>query len=427
MSQGTALHPPTLFDGLINGLGGIVGGGIFLLVGSLVEDNRQYAFISFVIAAIMCIMVSFCFSVLSKEYPSDYGLLNYASNLYENKYVSNTINGIICFGYIALLCVYSLSAGAYVADYFNVSYLSRILASIVVTVSLLLNYLPKEYFDKMQTSLVIYKMVLLLLVAFYGIYMPAKIKQKPKVIEGNSLYDNIIHGIISAIAIFVTYEGFEMNSRFSEDMVNPEINMPLSYLLPVLISAVLYVLITISVNKHIGGEITKVNGKSALIDLVKSYGFVLWGPIIIILTNLVANLTANLATIQLNEGIFEKYLRDLNVSESTYNFLTKPIIINKISKSMILWVTTILAVLIMLFGPVEKIKHIGSLLFLIIFGLVSMMAYRLIYNKEDFNEEIRIMHFKIPHSLGKLISFTSLILCIIGTILLLKELLKEIF
>jgi hypothetical protein len=42
------------------------------------------------------------------------------------------MNALICVGYTTLLCAYSLSPGNYVGEFFNVPYMKKIIASIVV-------------------------------------------------------------------------------------------------------------------------------------------------------------------------------------------------------------------------------------------------------------------------------------------------------
>ena len=58
--------------------------------------------------AIMCLLVAFYYCILSKEYPSKEGTANYSKKIYKNnKTRQQIINGLICFGYTTLLCVYS--------------------------------------------------------------------------------------------------------------------------------------------------------------------------------------------------------------------------------------------------------------------------------------------------------------------------------
>ena len=48
----------TLTDGLINGIGGTIGGGVFLLIGEVIKDNKGNAYLSFLMGAIMCLIVA---------------------------------------------------------------------------------------------------------------------------------------------------------------------------------------------------------------------------------------------------------------------------------------------------------------------------------------------------------------------------------
>jgi len=403
---------PTLVDGLINGIGGTMGGGIFLLVGDLVQQNGGLTYLAFVMGAIMCLLVAFCYCILSKEYPSKEGTANYPKKVYkDNKKLQLLINGLICFGYTTLLCVYSLSAGNYVGDFMKIPAMKKILAGAVVALCVLLSYIPPAIMNTVQSAFVYIKLLVLFAVAVFGI-----VKKGP---EGVVAKDNsIVKALIASLGVFVSFEGFEMNSGYSTNMENKEINLPISYFVTIIVSAIVYSGLGIAVNKHIGSTITNENKGSALLDLVKVYGFEKWGPLLIVIINIIANLSANIATISANSPMIDGYVKDIGLDKSV---LGSKLTLMGTSQSAALIASCGLAIALILFGPEELVKNSGSLSFLVIFTIVCIMTHKTIKDKEERNEPITIMKKPFSYGTCKTISILGGSLCSLGTLVLLKD------
>jgi len=405
----------TLTDGLVNGIGGTIGGGIFFLVGDLVMQNGSNAYLAFFMGAIMCLLVAFCYCILSKEYPSKEGTANYPKKVFKNKTLQKTLSALIILGYTSLLCVYSLSAGRYLGSYINAFDLRKMIAASVIGVCLLLSYMPVSLFNSLQSVFVYTKLAVLLFVAAYGLITNSKNTST----EGKS--SSIVNALLASLSVFVSFEGFEMNSGYSKDMEDVNTNLPTSYFLTIIVSAIVYMSLSISLNKHMGGMITKENSAASLIDLVKLYGFTSLGPMAIVVTNIIANVSANIATISSNNPMVEGYLKDLNMEKS---FLNEKVTIMGNSKSVALWATCILAILFILLGPENIVKNSGSFAFLLIFTIICIMTYITIEKKESKNEDITIYSNKVNHMTCKIVSILGGLLCASGCGLLVRDLIK---
>jgi amino acid transporter len=119
--------------------------------------------------------------------------------------------------------------------------------------------------------------------------------------------------LVASLNVFVSFEGFEMNSGYSKTMVNKDRNIPVSYFITIIICAISYATLYMVVNKHLGSLINNSNVGYSLIDLVKVYGFSNYGPLLIIIINIIANLLANLATILALNSLINSYVKDLNL------------------------------------------------------------------------------------------------------------------
>lgn len=425
----------TLTDGLINGIGGTLGGGIFLLIGESIKDNKDNAYLAFIGGSIICMTVAFCYSILSKEYPSKGGTAEYPKKVFKNKDLQLLLTGLIIFGYTSLFCVYSLSAGNYVGNYTNHPEIRKIIAVAVIGLCLLFSFMPPQLFEQMQTGFVASKLFVLFGIILGGVYRSINPIIQPTQVPllennmlakpmsgGSSLVSDKLKALLSSLGIFVTYEGFEMNSIYSAGMKNPNINMPLSYFLTILTATVVYVGLTIVTNKFIGNKIDHKNSASALIDLVKVLGFTSIGPIIVVVTNIIANASANIATIGSLESITDEYIKDAKLEKS---FINKKITLFNNSKSIALMMTGIISMIIIMFGPENFVVNSGSLSFLLIFTIVCYMAYVTIEKKEKDDEEIMVLNKKISHKTCKIISLTGMSLCSAGFVKLIYDISNE--
>ena len=175
-----------------------------------------------------------------------------------------------------------------------------------------------------------------------------------------------------------------MNSGYSKSMKDVDRNLPLSYFITIIVSALVYIILGVAVEKHVGSKVTDANQSSALIDLVKSYGSTTIGPIIIVISNLIANISANIATISTIAPMIDDYVKDIGLEKGV---LGNKVTVMGNSQSVALILSCTLAIILMLFGKESLVKNSGSLSFLIIFTMVCYMTYVTINKKEKKKEE----------------------------------------
>ena len=73
-------------DGILMGIGGMVGGGIFILNGVSVLKAGKYAPISWLIGLVLCLLIAFSYCLLAEEFPSKGGTIDYPEKLLDKKH-----------------------------------------------------------------------------------------------------------------------------------------------------------------------------------------------------------------------------------------------------------------------------------------------------------------------------------------------------
>ena len=107
----------SLFDGISIGIGGMIGGGIFLLNGVSVFENGKYAPLAWFVGMIVALIIAQSYIILTNEYPNDAGTILYPFKLFEDPRIKNVISIFIVLGYIILASVYSTSMSSYITNY----------------------------------------------------------------------------------------------------------------------------------------------------------------------------------------------------------------------------------------------------------------------------------------------------------------------
>jgi len=423
-----------LIDAVLLGVGGMIGGGVFLLNGFLVYKNKQFSPFSWLVGLLICLTVVFSYILLSLEYPSNQGTIIYPEKLLENKNTHILIGLLIFFGYISLTAVYSVSLGEYVANYFNRPFLSNYIAICTIVFCQIINYFSEHTFLKMEDVTVSLKILLFLGLITVGVYLPASssnllkrggggIRKISQTVTNTNTFSNSIQSvIILGFAAFLSYEGFEMISDVSDKIENPKQNLPYAYILSVCIAFVIYFGITYVTNKHIGSHITRSNQFSSFINLTKSYGFLKYGPIVIIFLCALSNITAINSTIFTNNQIFENFVTKLKINKHIIQPLNIdiPLPFFREKRKLAIWIASIIAAALT-FLPIIITTNLGSLSFLLIFSIISYLGFKLVVKKENEHIPIEILNRHIPYSVSKMITGTSSGLCILGAVMIVWE------
>jgi amino acid transporter len=418
----------SLFDGISIGIGGMIGGGIFLLNGVSVFENGKYAPLAWFVGMIVALIISQSYIILTNEYPDDAGTILYPFKLLEDPRIKNVISFFIVLGYIILASVYSTSMSSYVTNYLNIPSMKNLLAIAILIGSQIINYFPENILTKLINSLSLVKYIILLGLIGYGIYLPTSNKSGGGKVKINKDLKNISFAsvILFGLKIFLSYEGFEMISNLSGGMKNTKTNTPISFVIAILLSGLVYSGISFVTNKHIGNKLGHHNKLSSMLDLVNEYGLGKIGTLIIVFLAIVANISAINATFFTNNFIIKYVFNNSNIPKNIKKIIGKniPLPLFKEPRRLYLWLATFVSI-VLLFLPDIVITNLGSLSFLLIFGIVCYLSFKLVSKKQIKEEKIKIMGININYNVSKSLSITGIIICLVGIILLGFDIKKE--
>ncbi|UTW67783.1 APC family permease [bacterium SCSIO 12643] len=227
------------------GIGGMVGGGIFAVLGLAVSLAQGGTPVSFLIAGLIALITSYSYVKLSITYPDRGGTVNFINQGFGNGVFSGAINNLLWVSYIIMLSLYASAFGSYAPNLFEItgdkSMDVHLYSSAIIILATLINYYSIAVVGKIEKWAVVIK--LLILISFVGIGAYGLIGNPSLAQLSIENWETPIQLLTGGMVIFVAYEGFELIANAAPDIENPMKNIPKAYYYSVIFVIVLYIVI----------------------------------------------------------------------------------------------------------------------------------------------------------------------------------------
>jgi amino acid transporter len=224
------------------GIGGMVGGGIFAVLGTAVTFAQGGTPVAFLFAGIVALLTAYSYARLSVRYPSQGGTVTYINQAFGVDLLTGTVNLMLWLSYLVTLALYAAAFGSYGATFFSDTPspgLKHIIISIGIILPTFINLFNAEIVSKAETFIVGVKIALLAVVVVAG----ARYVDIPRVSPVN--WADPLSLIAAGMVIFVAYEGFELISNTAQEVKDPARTLPRAFLGSVIFVVILYILVAI--------------------------------------------------------------------------------------------------------------------------------------------------------------------------------------
>ncbi len=224
------------------GVGGMVGGGIFAVLGLSVELARGGTPVAFAIAGLVALVTSYSYAKLSVRYPSQGGSVVFLDRVFGRNYFTGSFNVLLWLSYVVMLALYSYAFGSYGATMFPDEHHElgkHLLITFAIVAPTILNVASAKIIGQTEIYVVGFKIIILLIflaLGFSGV-QPARLAY--------SEWVPLIPLVAGGMIIFVAYEGFELIANTAADIKNPTRDLPRAYYSSVIFVILLYVAIAI--------------------------------------------------------------------------------------------------------------------------------------------------------------------------------------
>ncbi|APD08122.1 putative transporter [Flavobacteriaceae bacterium UJ101] len=360
----------SLKDAVSIGIGGMVGGGIFAVLGLATNLAKGGTPIAFLIAGIIALLTAYSYSKLSVSYPDRGGTVKFINQGYGINVFSGGINNLLWVSYIIMLALYASAFGSYAPNLYKITSStnidSHIYSSLIVIIATLINYYSIVIVGKIESLAVIIKLIILLAFVAIGIYGLSNSHHLDQLSISN--WESPLNIVAAGMVIFVAYEGFELIANAAPDIINPKKNIPKSYFSSVIFVILLYIIIAIiTVGTLDFNEIATAKDyvlAEAAKPLLGNIGFT-----IITVAALISTFSAINASLYGGSRVsFELAEDDELPHQLTYQLWNQPIGLFITMAATLLLVNTL---------KLESISTAGSVGFLLIFACVNFVGFKL--------------------------------------------------
>lgn len=352
------------------GIGGMVGGGIFAVLGLAVALGKGGTPVSFLIAGIIALITSYSYVKLSLAFPDRGGTVKFINEGFGKGIFSGGINNLLWVSYIIMLSLYASAFGSYAPNLFQITSSkvidSHIYLSAIILLATAINYYSIKVVGKIESYAVIIKLIILVSFAFIGAYGLFGNPNMEQLAIKN--WENPLTLMTAGMIIFVAYEGFELIANAVPDIKNPKVNVPKAYYYSIIFVIILYIVIAIvtigslplskiaSAQDYVLAEAAK--------PMLGKIGFT-----IITIAALISTFSAINATLYGGSRVSYEIAEDDELPhELTSKLWGKPIG---------LFINTVLTLVIANTLNLESISTAGSVGFLVIFAMVNFVGFKL--------------------------------------------------
>lgn len=384
-----------LFGAIAIGVGGMVGGGIFAVLGEAVSLAHGATIVAFLLAGIVAIFTSYSYAKLSVKFQSKGGTVSFIDNAFGHNFLSGSVNFILWLSYLVTISLYAVAFSSYAEVLFfgkSTFLMKHLFISLAIILPLVINLISASFVSKSETIIVIIKVLLLIVIIVSSVSFVDTQRLAP------SNWKDSFSILVAGMVIFVAYEGFELIANAAEDIKNPKSNLPKAFYGSVILVIILYVLIAfITVGTVDESVLLKAKDYALAVAAKPALGQI--GFTIVSIAALLATFSAINATIYGNgrlgfilamEGELPKELNEEKNSIPNVSIL----------------VTAFFSLILANSIDLTQIAIIGSASFLLIFFIVNIAAFKL-YKQLGAN--------KIIVLISCLISFVALATLLIHT------------
>ena len=227
-------------------LGGMVGGGIFSILGVSVSMIGPYTPVAILLGGLLAFLAAYSYVQLSNYYKDEGATYAfYKLTFPRSPFAASLIGWWVIFGYISTLALYAYTFAAYAISGFSfadVEWVRKIVAGSIILTFMLINIWSVKGMGKIEDIMVYSKLVILAIISF--VLINNSQTTLPVLFE-NAGEANLLAIFIVASVTFVAYEGFQLVINAVNETENPEKNVPIAIYSALFIAILIYVVISV--------------------------------------------------------------------------------------------------------------------------------------------------------------------------------------
>ena len=342
------------------GIGGMVGAGIFSILGVVAHAAGNAMWLAFAVGGVVALLSTYSYAKLGATFPSAGGAVHFLVKSFGDGVLAGGLNLFMWAGYIISLALYATAFGGYAATFVTTtpsSLLLKSLAVVPVVALTLVNAFGATFMGRWETLIVAVKVAILVLFAAVGLCFIRPGYLSPE------LWPETKSILFGAGVLFIGYEGFGLVTNAAADMRDPRKLLPRALYVSVILVIALYLAVSLTVTGNLSDYEIEQSKDYALAEAAKpflgQFGFRLIAIAALFSTASAINATlfgsANVCYMIARDGELPARLSRTEWKDATGGLL----------------LTAALVVVVMLIFDLSGIAMMGSAAFLLIYAAVN--------------------------------------------------------
>ncbi|HID27252.1 MAG TPA: amino acid permease [Methanosarcinales archaeon] len=368
-----------LFDATMIGIGAMIGAGIFVLTGIAAEKAGPAAILAFTLNGILTFFTAFSYAELASAIPEAGGGYSFIMKAMP-RYMGFLSGWMLWFAYTVACSLYAKGFASYALEMYSIDLfgisehsLALLIAFLITALFVILNVLGTVVSGKAENIIVMAKVLILGVFIIFGL---KAILQNPSyaISSFSPFLPNGLNGVFVAMGLtFIAFEGYDLIATVSEEVKDPEKNIPRAIFISLLVTIIIYLFIIFTAIGAIYPEngipswIFLGNaGETAIVEAAKQFipsiGFLVIGA-----GGILSTMSALNATIIASSRVSFSMGRDRllpKLFEKIHSQRRTPI--------YAVLITGFIIILMALTLPIESVASAASLFFLLTFAMVNM-------------------------------------------------------
>ena len=371
-----------LFHLTMYGVGLILGAGIYVLIGEATAFAGNSVWISFLFGIIIAMFAGLSYAELTALFPKAAAEYTFVKHAFKNNFLAFIIGWLTAITSMITAATVSLGFGGYLAQFVNLPI--TISAVLLIGGLSIVNFIGIKESTWANTIFAIVTAGGLVLIIFLGMTY-----ETTEQID----YFEMPHGttgiILAFVLIFFAFIGFEDMANVAEEVKRPKKTIPRAIILSVIITGILYILVSLSVVRVINWE--ELGQSAAPLAAIAERSLGIQGSIALSAIALFATASTVLITLVAGSRILYGMAHNKSL----------PLSLGKIhSKTKTPWIAVIgiliTSIAFTLIGDIVIVANITVFAVVITFAMINLSVIVLRYTEPNLERS-----FRVPVNIGR--------------------------
>ncbi len=371
-----------LFQLTMYGVGLTLGAGIYVLIGEAAGFAGNSVWVSFILAAIVAIFAGLSYAELTALFPKAAAEYTFVKHAFKNNFIAFIIGWLTAITSMITAATVALGFGGYFTEFVDIPIILS--AILLLGVLSFVNFIGIRQSAWMNTIFALITAGGLGLIIFLGVTFGSA--ESVDYLEA----PNGTTGIVLAfILIFFAFIGFEDMANVAEEVKRPKKTLPRAIILCILITGVIYVLVSLSSVRILNWE--ELGQSTAPLADVAFKALGMEGKITLSIIALFATASTVLITLVAGARILYGMARNRSL----------PFLLGKIhSKTKTPWIAVIgifvASIAFSFIGDIVIVANIAVFAIVVTFAMVNLSVILLRYVQPEVERP-----FRVPVNIGK--------------------------